>query len=114
MVEVKEEDGRFGVYLNGHLIGDSKHRFDAEVAAATLEREIQMERIKYERQSFFKQRAVGDYRSGYTLNSAARNQAHQDGQLSGTSREDVEPPVARRVEAQDAKTHDATYGRFAG
>ena len=36
-IEVKPtEDGKFGLYVNGKLLGTSKHQYDADFAAQVL------------------------------------------------------------------------------
>jgi hypothetical protein len=42
MIEVKETgDGKWGLYLDGVLLGDSKHRYDADHAKQILLRYLQ-------------------------------------------------------------------------
>lgn len=38
VIEVKEAEGRWGVFVNGNLLGTSKARFDADFAAQVLRR----------------------------------------------------------------------------
>ena len=42
MIEVKEtDDGKWGLYLDGVLLGDSKHRYEADHAKQILLRYLQ-------------------------------------------------------------------------
>jgi len=42
MIEVKEtDDGKWGLYLDGVLLGESKHRYDADHAKQILLRYLQ-------------------------------------------------------------------------
>jgi hypothetical protein len=42
MIEVKEtDDGKWALYLDGVLLGDSKHRYEADHAKQTLLRYLQ-------------------------------------------------------------------------
>lgn len=42
MIEVKETDaGKWGLYLDGVLLGDSKHRYEADHAKQVLLRYLQ-------------------------------------------------------------------------
>lgn len=40
IIEVRKTDDKFGVYINGILIGTSKNQFDADHTKVILEREI--------------------------------------------------------------------------
>ena len=45
MIEVKEtDDGKWGLYLDGVLLGDSKHRYEADHAKQVLQRYLQKHR----------------------------------------------------------------------
>jgi hypothetical protein len=49
MIEVKEtDDGKWGLYLDGKLLGESKHRYDADHAKQVLLRYLQRHGVETE------------------------------------------------------------------